>query len=854
MSREREKVTTGVGRLHLEDSWFQGLLLTQKGSLIGGVKLEGRDPDGLNKDDFEGLTTIASRFFSELESNIIVTQYFGHYDGAEIFIKERKHPTSNLLSKRREEFLNKQNLTSTTLVFLFEIMPEVTQVDIGALNFLVNAFKSVYSKDARRIVSNSLSKSSNVIMALSALRVQADSLNEVMTDFTQDWESLVNPKIMNKSSLYSFLKYTSNLNPYYLSSAYDVLKAPDERLDRMLPDGDRSLINIDGVELMKLSGDKPVYIRILSVNSFNSKAVSHGLWSLDQNSPSRQKGNYLIMARYQPLSQIQKSTLFMRKESDLNRRNMNIMDAVSGKNQGVSELDRRALMKPAIRQALEDLGEAENLDVNWGNFHSSIVVFNTNVKDLLKDCIKIKRSCDRAGLSTCWESVGLTRAYKTIMPAGRSYSTRDINFNSSQVSAASLLYAPSEGQRIVEDLPGEECQYIFTSVDGTPFYFSPFVGEKCVIIGVGPIRSGKSFFKNTLATHFLKYGGCIHGIDVDQGLEPVSHVFGEDGGIFRSEDDTKGFNPFVSCRSEHDLDFVNHLTQLVLAMIKLNDTEEMQVITSDEQQSLDRAIQSTMRLEKDLQTFANVWRHSSKSLKAKLERWVTKPDGTVGVYAKYFDAKVDSIGSIDKKVMAYNLKSIKDDKKILPLVMAELFFRTIRVFEDTKTINIPNFLDVDEFHAFSSFDYVIDKLIRSVRTWGKYKGGVGLWTQNVKDYKDLKQWSALRSAASTYFFMADSTMNEDEYMEAFLLTPGECDAIKSLKPKKEAYIIQRQINISKKVVLAVEPEQHIISTSNANETFVRTKNLEACSTVEEAIIKTAEELGLYKDKKVINYE
>jgi type IV secretion system protein VirB4 len=204
--------------------------------------------------------------------------------------------------------------------------------------------------------------------------------------------------------------------------------------------------------------------------------------------------------------------------------------------------------------------------------------------------------------------------------------------------------------------------------------------------------------------------------------------------------------------------------------------------------------------------------------------------------------------------MAYNLRSLKDNKKILPLIMAELFFRTVRHFEDINALDVPNYLDVDEFHAMSKFDYIVDIIVRSVRTWGKYKGGVGLWSQSAKDFGDLPHWPALRSAASTFFFMADPSMDADLYKEVFLLSEGECEAIRDLRPKREAYIVQRDIGISKKVVLEVEPEQHVISTSRATEAAVRRKNMQRYSDVEAAIAVTAHEIGLAEKPASAEYD
>ena len=855
MAKKGTSKSGNITDLHLEFSWYGDYCLTKKGSLIGAIELQGRDADGLIDLDGAGRAGRAKGGEGDREREGGESQYFAHFDGAEVSLKPRSHPVCDLLSSRRERFLNSKRLSSTKLVFCFEIMPNVQLSKLDTLSLFKHIGKSIYSADSREAVYRHFSKVKSIVCYLEELAAQAQRLSDYLKDITDDWEGLVNPRVMSRHELWGFFKFVSNLDPHYLSDGYETT-VPESGLDSALPDGDRCLVDIKNVDAVKLCGSEAAYARVLSVNNFSARDIPYGLWSNNKATPARQTGNYLLMLRYQPYSQAQKSFLFKRKEMDLNRRNIDLIRAVMGKEKGQSEKDRRELMKPAIKEALKDLGEAEMLDVGWGLSHSLIAVWDTDPVTLNNQGIKIKRACDRAGLQTCWENIGLSRAFKSMMPGGRHYSLRDIPINTMQLGAASLLYAPSQGQHVVPDLPGEECQYVFTSVDGTPFHFSPFVNERCVVIGIGPIRSGKSFTKVTLASHFLKYGGSIHGIDIDQGMEPLAQVFGKDGGIFRTEDaEDKGFNPFVSCRGPNDMAFANHLTQMVIQMLKQNDTEENQAITADEQYSLDKAIRDTMRMEKELQTFNNVWRHCSRSLQRKLSRWVVDPKEGAGTYAHYFDSKEDAIGSADdKRVMAYNLRSLKDDPRILPLVMAELFFRTVRHFEDVESLDVPNYLDVDEFHALSGFDYILDTLIKSVRTWGKYKAGVGLWSQSAKDFAELDHWAALRSAASTFFFMADPNMDEVLYQRTFLLSAGECEAIRTLKPKREAFIVQRDLGIAKKVILEVEPEQHVVSTSRATETTVRRRNFDLYPDVQEAITRTAEEIGLLDVSNVISFK
>ncbi|MDR4483118.1 MAG: hypothetical protein R3B95_07820 [Nitrospirales bacterium] len=82
-------------------------------------------------------------------------------------------------------------------------------------------------------------------------------------------------------------------------------------------------------------------------------------------------------------------------------------------------------------------------------------------------------------------------------------------------------------------LGNEECQYVFVGDDQYRVSLFTLLWKGLgLVIGIGPIRTGKSFTKNTLACHFMKYGGMLQGIDVDIGMQPVAQLFGEDGAVF----------------------------------------------------------------------------------------------------------------------------------------------------------------------------------------------------------------------------------------------------------------------------------------------------------------------------------
>ena len=673
------------------------------------------------------------------------------------------------------------------------------------------------------------------------LKRQSQELDDVLEEFKGRWESIFNCRILNANQLWSHFRFFANLDPAMLKDALSET-VPAEQWDLLLAEGDRYPVVIDNQDYLKFQGVENTYARVLAVTRLGENEVSRGLWGARAHAPIRQKGNYILMMRFCPMSKIRQAMMFSSKKKELQRKNLNLYDVFRGIGEQAAESGSRYdHLKPAIKKKMQELEEAETLEERWGHAHAGALIFDRLPQKINRTAKLLRKSMITAGLSIVAESIDLPDAYKAFLPGGRESSMRDLQINSTQFGAATHLYKPSEGQITVDDLQGEEAQYIFNSADGSPFHFSPFTGGRGVVIGVGPIRSGKSFTKNTLGSHFVKYGGFYRAIDIDPGSETLAQFFGKDGAVFRIGQGGLGFNPFAVARGPEDFAFVSHLKNTVIEMLKTNENEQMRAVEMFEQQQLDRAIVATLRLPKELQRFSAMVNHCPVEFQQKLSRWY----GT-GMHAALFDQKTDAVGSLDKPVVAFNLSGVKDDPARFPLTMAEIFYRVTRMFEDPNFRSVPKYLDIDEAHALLKIRYVCDYIIRSVRTWGKWLAGIGLWSQDPNEFRKIEDWTALRSAASTFFFMADPTADARLYKETFDLTGGEIEAIRSMRPKREAYIIQRDLGVSKKIEVVVEPEQHVISTSRPSEADIRQKLIEKFG-VEKGIRAAIKQLHL-KDK------
>ena len=811
--------------LHQEFARYGEFCLTKKGTLLGAVELDGRDPDGLNQDDLVALSLISRSLYLNLPDSLrSLTQYCIHFEGSQVRLKDRENPISHYLSGNRQRFLNARNLTGTKIVHFFEIDPDQNLADLSLLTLCKHLVLAAKNKSSRTIFSKYLSQGQAIMAFADDLERQSRELRGLLLEVQARWDTLFAARILTGEQLWAYCRFFANLDASLLEDAA-AESVPAEQWDLLLADGDRSHVQIDNQDLLKFQNVDNTYARMLSVIRYGEHKTAPGLWSATAQSPCRQKGNYIVMSRFAPMSKIGQALMWGAKKRELKRKNMSVGEVFQlfgNATEQNADGDRYANLKPAIKEKMIELERAEGLEERWGKAQAAVLVFGQSPDQVNATTRNLRKSMLQAGLSVVNEGVNLPEAYRAFLPAGAGFSVRNMDINSTQFGAASLIYRSSEGQVSVEDLAGEEAQYIFQCPDGTLFHFSPFVGGKAVVICVGPIRSGKSFTKNTIASHFAKYNGFYRAIDIDPGTETLARFFRKDGAIFRIGQGNRGFNDFSVAGGPDDHRFIIHQKQLVMEMLKSNDNEKLRTLEPHEQQQLDQAIIATLKLpDGRLRRLATMVNHCPQELQQKLSRWYGD-----GIYASLFDQETDAVGSLDKPVVAFNLAGVKDDPVRLPLAMSEITYRVTRMFEDPACRSLPKYLDIDEAHALLSIRYMREYIIRSVRTWGKWKAGVGLWSQDPNEFRRIEEWSALRSAASTLFFMADPTADANLYKETFNLTDGEIEAIRRLRPKKEAYIIQRELAVSKTVLVEVEPEQHIISTSRPDEAVLRDRLIE----------------------------
>ncbi len=795
-------------------------LFTYNGNAVGAIELVGCDPTGLTESSKKTISKLLGSIIRLLPIEAVVTQYYIHAENVKIKLKERDSERSEKLSKTRQAFLNKdRKLNSSRIVWFIEIKPSYELGKIFSASFLRNLFNSIFDKDALYKVKKTLSNFDGVLLDKEEFARQSDLLKDTLSTLKARLEFLSDGnEILNHSDVFKLHKFLATFNYDYLTDNFNA--TPREEWDSYTVDSDKlEIINYKGVDLLKINGVNPVYVRLASIIKIGDEYTPLSAFATGDEKAVLAKGNYVIYGRYNPLTGFKRSMMLTNKSNELARSQISLKDLLTD-NAGEVQREKAVNNNSMLKQMQQELDNINFSEERLAICQYGVAVYNTDKDELLKTCQNLNRRLT-ISMQLVWESVDLINAYYMIQPCYAKNNYRSIPLNNMQYGAASLFYKSHTGVKEWESglNETEEAFYILESDDGVPFFYSPKVKDKLLTIGCGATRSGKTFLKNCIASHFAKYNGVYSCIDVDDGSIPMANFFGNKASAFTlSKESQKGFNLFATAQSADDKVFINHMISQLKAMAAQN-SENSNYFTPEEIELLTENIKVLLEMKFSKNTeylskpsLSALVAKCGDTIKRKLSQFVSD-----GINAHLFDCQDDAIGVIDKAIAVYNLAAVKDNEDLAKLVHREIFFRIVRLFESEQYRTIPKILEIDEAQYTLSVEGTADFAIAKSRTWFKHGGGMSFWTQSPKHYSSLPEWSTLRSAASVFLFAADANGVVDQYVETFEMHPEEAEIIKNLKRHQQIYIKIPELNIAKVVNLFVEAEQYAICTSHPYE-------------------------------------
>ena len=795
---------------------YENFAITKRSSLIGGILLSGIDPVGVDETRMWKIADLLKTVIQLLPENATLYQYYCHYRGVNISATLRDSDSVNTIVQNRATYLRNKNLSQSFIAHLIELPTPSNLNKFTDLGFIAQLLMTPFDKEARTYIKHALNARNAILMRRSEVESTAQRLQQEITNY-KDKLGLVSfdNDVMPGDELWNFFRFLFTLD---IGCLHSKSKAPNSQWDVLLGAGEIQNVTIGGTEFLKIQGAKTMYARVGSILGYGESHTPLNGFARGDKPAILCDGNYIIQQRWKPFSKVKQMSVLSGKRSDIHRKTIKFSDAMTG-GEGGTEDEKLARLSETDREMLKELNEiSSKSDRRMGLYTTRIIVFDENPMLITKTVEDLNLRLSSNSLHAVWETASIKAAFLATMPADKNTHPRHTKKRTEQVAALSHIYQTSSGQKRWKQTGiDEETLITLETTDGKPFGFNPFVGGKCVVIAVGPIRSGKSFVRATLASHNMKYGGYHVSIDVDAGTEPLVDWYSDISALFKiSDDPNSGLNLLANARGYEDKPFFEHFFNQLESLIKLNSSDELRTFNLDEQEDLDKALKDLFKLPQERRTLSELILHLQTNAAKKLKRFEQGE-----MFGNFFDSNSDQTGSIKTRFSAFNLEAIKDNKKLLPIVQSELFFRANRLFEDPTIRHLPKILDIDEAHVLLQKDSASEEIVSVARRIGKYFGGIWLWSQNPEEYEKAKGWGALRTAASALIFMADSEMDVEAYKRTFKLNDGECERIARLTPKREFYLVQRDLGISTALALNVDPTQFVINASQAMEVQIR---------------------------------
>ncbi|HDY6823605.1 TPA: hypothetical protein RRD03_006651, partial [Pseudomonas aeruginosa] len=148
---EPKRVEPLNSKLYSAGVWKK-FCLTYAGSLLSGIEMGGTDPTALGEHDRRLFSSVQRALYQSLHPSLSLCQYYFHFEGKEVALRERDDPRSDLLSKRRARFLNSQRLNDSRLFWLLECPAEEHVNNLLSVGMLKHLFQAPFEAESRLLL------------------------------------------------------------------------------------------------------------------------------------------------------------------------------------------------------------------------------------------------------------------------------------------------------------------------------------------------------------------------------------------------------------------------------------------------------------------------------------------------------------------------------------------------------------------------------------------------------------------------------------------------------------------------------------------------------------------------------
>lgn len=569
---------------------------------------------------------------------------------------------------------------------------------------------------------------------------------------------------LNDDETLTFLHTSISLDWYYLYSPKDFFL-----IDEHITDSE-----IDVGNCLKI-GEK--YAPILAVNEFPSDTIPLMLDNLNRADieyrwvtrfavAGEEEGSKLIKKYQKSHAGKKKSTtdLFMRQ----------FTDTESGReDHGASALEHEV----NVIQTEYALGM-----YGLGQYISNLMVWDENYNKALKKRDYVKQIIRTCGFVSKEETLNALSAFQSMMPGGVYSNIRRHTVttkNLSHIVPLSAVWAGQKNSRYLSETVGLDVPLIVTNTSyGTPFYFSPWIGDVGHFTILGPTGAGKSTLIGLTAMSFLKYeGGRVVLLDVGDSARKMTMAV---NGKYYKPGIGLGFQPLRELEGVEDITWASEFLEILYSMqnIELNATMRKEIHDTL------KLLKSDDKDRRTLTTFQQQIKYTdpkdgSEPLKDGLQPYIIGSQ-----YGEILDHCGEDCNIDGEWTMLEMQPLMAMGQKIVVPVLFYIFRILDRKFQDKK----PTLFIMDEAWRMISDPLFIKKVKEWLKTLRKNNVAVGLATQELNDINNSEIASTVIEACLTKIYLANPMAKEAaEVYRRFGLNSAEINKIAQAQMKKDYF-------------------------------------------------------------------
>lgn len=479
--------------------------------------------------------------------------------------------------------------------------------------------------------------------------------------------------------------------------------------------------------------------------------------------------------------------------------------------------------KEALSDQLEQVGKDITLNgTHYGFYSLTVVLYDRDPEALEHAVAEFLTAAQAIGLTLIVESDFANLAFLATIPGAHRYNLRAKRISEANAADLSFFYTLDTGNIYNAQLKDEYLVALPTR-DDTLYYLNLHSGEVGHTAMFGPTSTGKSFTTNLLLAQASKYDPFIQIIDMGGSYKYLCSLLNGNYTNFSSTDRSFNLNPFRLQKTADNLDF---LTTFVCSLIEhgggsaLNDKEKNDIFQKIEQlYAIDNPA---------LRTLTTLSRTLPEYLSDRLVRWLRG-----GQYGYIFDNPEGTDSLTTSRVQVFNFDGFDEKADFLEPVLFYILHRSTENVADPAQLAVMKVFVLDEAFRFFKNERIREYVVRGLTTWRKHNALVFFCTQQVEHIEDTGIVADVATNCSTFFFLANPTLDIEKYVQVFKMQPDTAAQIKTLIPRYEMLCVKKPdpakrsaSELTAKVLrVAVSPIERWVYANSANENIRRQKAL-----------------------------